>query len=148
MDRGHRGITFRGNSAQIAFTYQGVRCRETIPIPPTKAAQKELELKLQAIKYEIRIGTFDYLKHFPFSKKAKELRKTHSDRYTIREGLSDWLLRNQPRFQQSTLRDYESSIHYHLIPAFGDLAIAELTTSMIKDWQNNLPCSSKRKSNM
>lgn len=87
MDARQRGITIRGKSTQIAFTYQGVRCRETIPIPPTKAAQKELALKLQSIRYEIKIGTFDYLKHFPFSKKAKELRKTRPDCFTIGEGL-------------------------------------------------------------
>lgn len=110
MDRGQRGITIRGDSAQIAFTYHGVRCRETIPIPPTKAAQKELALKLQAIKYEIKIGTFDYLRHFPYSKKAREFRKTRPDRYTIGEGLKSWLQRNQSRFQTSTLQDYNSAI--------------------------------------
>ncbi|MBA3755934.1 MAG: tyrosine-type recombinase/integrase [Nitrosomonas sp.] len=148
MDRGYRGITKRGKSVQLSFTYQGVRCRETIPAPPNKAAQKELELKLQAIKYEIRIGNFDYLKHFPYSKKAIVLRKTRPDRYTIRESLRDWLIRNKSRFQQSTLRDYESAINFHLIPAFGELTIAELTSSIVIDWQNNLPCSNKRKSNI
>ena len=65
MDRRHRGITIRGNSAQIAITYQGVRYRETIPIPPTKAALKELVLKLHAIKYEIKTGDFDFLGSSP-----------------------------------------------------------------------------------
>jgi integrase len=80
MDARQRGITIRGNSAQVSFTYQGVRCRESIPIPPTKTAQKELALKLQSIKYEIKIGTFDYNRHFPYSKKAKEFRKNRPDR--------------------------------------------------------------------
>ncbi|WP_292923509.1 DUF3596 domain-containing protein [Nitrosomonas sp.] len=53
-----------------------MRCRETIPIPPTKAALKELGLKLQAIKHKIRVDTFNYFRHFPYSKKAKEFRKT------------------------------------------------------------------------
>lgn len=148
MDRGQRGITIRGDSAQIAFTYHGVRCRETIPIPPTKAAQKELALKLQAIKYEIKIGTFDYLRHFPYSKKAREFRKTRPDRYTIGEGLKSWLQRNQSRFQTSTLQDYNSAIYHHLIPTFGELTIVELTANMIKEWLNNLPRSNKRKSNV
>ncbi|TXI35535.1 MAG: site-specific integrase [Nitrosomonas sp.] len=148
MDARQRGITIRGNSAQIAFTYQGVRCRETIPIPPTKAAQKELALKRQAILYEISIGTFDYSKHFPYSKKAKEFRKTRPDRYTIREGLTDWLQRAQSRCQPSTLRDYESAVCHHLIPIFGELTIDELTALKVKEWLAELPCSNKRKNNI
>lgn len=148
MDARQRGITIRGNSVQLSFTFQGVRCRETIPMPPTKTALKELGLKLQAIKHEIRVGTFDYLKHFPYSKKAKELRKSRPDRYTIDEGLKDWLQRVQSRCQLSTLRDYESAIYYHLIPKFGDLAIGELTALKIKEWLADLPCSNKRKNNI
>ncbi len=148
MDTGHRGITIRGNSAQIAFTYQGVRCRETIPIPLTKAAQKELILKRQAILYEISIGTFDYSRHFPYSKKAQVFRKTRPNRYTIGEALKRWLQRNQAKLQKSTLQDYSSIIYHHLIPTFGDLPIAELTASKVKEWLSELNCSNKRKSNI
>ncbi|WP_244073483.1 tyrosine-type recombinase/integrase [Nitrosomonas sp. PY1] len=148
MDTRHRGITIRGNSAQIAFTYQGVRCRELIPIPPTKTAQKELALKLQSIKYEIKTGTFDYNRHFPYSKKAKEFLKKRPDRYTIKEALINWLRHNQANLQKSTLQDYNSAIYHHLIPIFGDLAIAELTASKVKEWLSELPCSNKRKGNI
>ena len=75
MDRGQRGITIRGNSAQIAFTYQGVRCRETIPIPPTKAAQKQLIRKRETILYEISMGTFDYGIIFRIARKQKNSAK-------------------------------------------------------------------------
>jgi integrase len=147
MDR-ERGITIRGNSVQIAFTYQGVRCRETLPMPPTKATKKELIQKRQAILYEIKSGTFDYLKHFPHSKKAREFRKSRPDHYTIKEGLKAWLQRNQGKFQQSTLRDYNSAIYYHLIPQFGHMAIAELTAITVKEWLANLLISNKRKNNI
>jgi integrase len=148
MDARQRGITIRGNSAQIAFTYQGVRCRETIPMPPTKAAQKELFRKRQAILYEISTGTFDYCKHFPRSKKAREFRKTRPDRYTIGEGLENWLKLAQTKCQYSTIRDYTSAIYHHLIPTFGDLTIAELTASTVKEWLAELPCTNKRKNNI
>lgn len=49
MDARASGITIRGNSAQIAFTYQGDALPWNDPIPTTKAAQKELVLKRQAI---------------------------------------------------------------------------------------------------
>jgi integrase len=35
-----------------------------------------------------------------------------------------------------------------LIPTFGDLAIAELTASKVKEWLSELPCSNKRKGNI
>ena len=148
MDRRHRGITIRGNSAQIAITYQGVRYRETIPIPPTKAALKELVLKLHAIKYEIKTGDFDFLKHFPLSKNAKKFRKSRPDQYTIGEALKNWLQRNQSECQPSTIRDYTRAIYYHLKPAFGEMAISELTAIKVKEFLADLPCSNKRKSNI
>ena len=38
MDRRQRlGIRARGQSVQLDFQYKGVRCRETLKIPPTKA---------------------------------------------------------------------------------------------------------------
>lgn len=148
MDRRQRGITVRGNSMQIAFTYQGVRCRESIPIPPTKTAQKAIVLKRQSILYEISNGTFDYIEHFPHSKKAHEFRKTRPDHYTIGEGLKNWLQRAQSRCQLSTIRDYTSSIYYHLIPVLGELAISELTAIKVKEFLAELPCSNKRKSNI
>lgn len=147
MDRRQRGIRNRGNSVQIAFTYQGVRCRESLPIPPTKSAQKEIVLKRQAILYQIKTGTFDYLEHFPHSKKALEFRKTRPDHYTIAEGLDAWLIRNQGKFQPSTLRGYNSAIRHYLIPTFGELTISELTAIAIKEWLASLPISNKRKNN-
>jgi integrase len=117
-------------------------------MPPTKTLLKELGRKRQAILYEIKNGTFDYLKHFPNSKKAREFRKTRPDHYTIGEGLKAWLQRNQGKFQQSTLRDYNSAIYYHLVPTFGELPIAELTAIMVKEWLSDLPISNKRKNNI
>lgn len=117
-------------------------------MPPTKTALKELGLKLQAIKHEISIGTFDYFRHFPYSSKAKEFRKTRPDLYTIKEALINWLRCNQAKLQKSTLQDYNSAIYHHLIPAFGDLTIAELTARKVKEWLSELSCSNKRKGNI
>lgn len=146
MDSGYKGITIRGNSLVLAFTYQGKRCRETIPQPPTKTALKQCALKLQAIKYEIKMGTFDYPKHFPFSKKAKAFRR--ADQYTIQEALQDWLKRNQPKYELSTLHGYSSAIFYHLIPQFGALKVVDLSAIQLKEWLAKLTCSNKRKNNI
>lgn len=148
MDSGNKGITIRGNSAVMAFTYQGKRCRETIPLPLTKSALKNLQQKRQAILYEIKNGTFDYLKHFPLSKKAKTFRQGRADQYTIQEALKDWLKRNESKYELSTLRGYNSAIFHHLIPQFGTFKIADLSVIQIKEWLAKLTCSNKRKNNV
>jgi len=148
MDTGYKGITVRGNSIQLAFTYQGVRCRESLPGPPTKTLLKALAQQLQAIKYEIKTGRFDYLQHFPYSKTALKLRTSRADRYTIGEALDGWFQRARDRCERSTLRDYRSAIDYHLIPRFGSLPLAHLTAIMVKEWLAELPCSNKRKNNV
>lgn len=148
MDHEHKGITIRGNSAVLAFTYQGKRCRETLPMPPTKSALKQLQQKRQAILYEIRNGIFDYSKHFPLSKKAKAFRQGRADQYTIQEALKDWLKRNEPNYELSTLHGYNSAIFHHLIPQFGALKIADLSVIQVKEWLAKLTCSNKRKNNI
>lgn len=148
MVRGHKGLTIRGDSIQVAFTYQGVRCREVVPGPPTQARLKALAQMRQAILYDIKLGTFDYAKHFPNSKRAKLLRKARPDQYTIGEALDAWFQRARARCERSTLRDYQSAIDYHLIPQFGTLPLADLTAIMVKEWLAGLPCSNKRKNNI
>ena len=148
MDTGQRGIRVRGNSLQMEFMYQGIRCRETVPLAPTKSAIKALAQKRQAILYEIKTGQFDYLKHFPHSKRARQLRKTCPDRYTLAEALTDWLKRIQPNCQASTLRDYQSAVYHHLIPTFGDGVINDLSVTQIKNWLAGLQISNKRKNNI
>ena len=148
MDTGQRGIRVRGNSLQMEFMYQGIRCRETVPLAPTKSAIKALAQKRQAILYEIKTGQFDYLKHFPHSKRARQLRKTCPDRYTLAEALTDWLKRIQPSCQASTLRDYHSAVYHHLIPTFGDGVINDLSVTQIKNWLAGLQISNKRKNNI
>ena len=138
MDKKQRGITIRGDSAMMEFTYEGKRCRETVRMPPTKTALKQLQQNRQAILYEIKMGTFDYFKHFPLSKKAKTFRKNRTDLYTIGEGLKDWFKRNETKYERSTIQGYKSAIFYHLIPQFGALAIAELSAIQVKEWLGGL----------
>lgn len=153
MDRGkernpYPGVIARGNSIQISFSYKGERQRETLPTKPTKTALKEAALLRDAIRYNIKIGTFDYAEFFPNSEKARKWSKTPGDLITIKEALTDWIVKNKKQWQLSTLRDYSSSIYYHLIPTFGHLVLNELKPSMVKGWMAELECSNKRINNI
>lgn len=105
-------------------------------------------MRYDPIRYEIKLGTFDYLKHFPFSKKAKSFRQGRADQYTIQEALKDWLHRNEPNYELSTLHGYNSAVYHHLIPQFGALKIADLSVIQVKEWLAKLTCSNKRKNNV
>ena len=79
--------------------------------------------KRDAILYEIEFGKFDYLKHFPNSKKAKALAGTQANNITIKKMVNDWFKRNQDQWEYSTKRGYISKINHHIEPNFGDTTI-------------------------
>ena len=49
------------------------------------------------------------------------------------------------RLKPTTLRDYGSIVKAHLVPAFGDLAVEDLTTDMVEDWKLTLDMSNTTK---
>jgi len=148
MDRRQTGVRPRGNSIIIDFSYQGDRCRESLRIKPTRTALKEAYRKREAILYEIAMGTFEYYRHFPNSKKAYQYSTNKGALITIEQALNEWLKRAQKRCEFSTLKDYNSVIHYHLIPAFGDKTLDGLRIEDIYIWLDNLDISNKRINNV
>ncbi|WAJ69737.1 tyrosine-type recombinase/integrase [Catenovulum adriaticum] len=136
----YAGIKPNKSSIAIEFTYNNVRCRETIKCTPTKTRMQELARKREAILYEISLGIFDYAKHFPNSKKATELSSNKANAITIKQLITDWFERQRKVCQLSTIRGYKSVIYYHLIPQFGHLKLAELKPTMVTDWMTDLIC--------
>lgn len=134
MDSKLTGIKANNSSISISFTYNDIRCRETVKIKPTKSALKEMARKRDAILYEIEFGQFDYLKHFPNSKKAKSLASTQANRITIKEMISEWFKRTQDQWEYSTKRGYISKINHHIEPNFGHIYVNEFKPSLFKDW--------------
>ncbi|MGL4750982.1 MAG: Arm DNA-binding domain-containing protein [Aeromonadaceae bacterium] len=77
---GVTGLEVHGKKLRINFTYKGVRCREVLDLPITKANVKFAANKLATIKHEIAINTFNYASHFPNSGTAEKfgpVRKLH-----------------------------------------------------------------------
>lgn len=148
MDRGQTGVRPRNNSIVLDFTYMGQRCRETLRVKPTKTAIKEASRKREAILYEIAMGTFDYGRHFPTSKNALKFSRNKGALITIEQALKDWLKKAEKRCQFSTIRDYNSAVYYHLIPAFGFLTLDEFKLSYVYEWLDTLDISNKRINNV
>ena len=145
MDR-RKGIRIRGTGITIDFYYQGIRCRETIKIEPTKANIMFAERKRASILHEIAIGTFDYSAQFPQSRRATTLGK--ASKKTVSQALREFLLISQRTCAPSTSRDYQSAVTHHLNPAFGDYLLSNLTATKIKVWMSGLSISPKRIKNV
>ncbi|SEO77138.1 integrase [Luteibacter sp. UNC138MFCol5.1] len=136
------------SSIAIDFYYQGVRCRERIRLPPTKANQRYVENLKAQILAEIARGTFDYAKYFPDSNRARTMAKTPGAAITIGEALDRWLDGRRGELTHTTFRDYELAIARVWKPAFGAKRLSELTRSDLKAWVAAQTCGLKRISNL
>jgi integrase len=145
MDSKLTGIKANNSSISISFTYNDIRCRETVKVKPTKSALKEMVRKRDAILYEIEFGKFDYLKHFPNSKRAKSLAITKANTITIKEMITEWFKRTQDQWEYSTKRGYISKINHHIEPNFGHIYVNEFKPSLFKDWGATSALSGKTK---
>jgi len=92
------------------------------------------------------MGTFNYSHHFPNSPKARLF--SHTTNLSISTALDIFYEQKKSSCQLSTLREYRSSIEYHLKPQFGDKYLNELTTTDIRAWLNTLTISNKRINNI
>ncbi|MDH0045080.1 site-specific integrase [Pseudomonas juntendi] len=76
----HTGIEIHGGNLRIVFMWRRIRCRESLGLPVTKANIKHAALLRAAILHEIKIGTFEYGRHFPNSKHAANYSNAKDER--------------------------------------------------------------------
>jgi integrase len=135
-----RGITPRGNSICIAFSFEGRQCRETLKLPPTANNIKYASTLLAGVKSEIARGVFDYLSTFPNSKRAKEGKIGTP---TIKMLINDWRDTKAKALEASTLRGYEFSLKNHILPAWGDKKITHVKPADLVAWVSSMPYKAK-----
>jgi integrase len=155
MGRAGRGVKAgSATSIEISFQYNGKRCRERIPLPPTTANLKRAEQHRANILYEISRGTFDYAQVFPKSNRALEHAKVPGDVLLAGKYLEEWFERKAPKLAASTHREWNGIVTKMLIPKFKETAISALTRRDIKKWLEDLdlerkkPLSNKRLANI
>lgn len=136
------------SSYEISFQLNGVRCREKVKLPPSKANFNYLVNYRAEILNAIERGTFDYAEFFPDSPRAKTLSKIPGRAMPVGEALDTWLDRVESEVKKSTYRDYRRSVLFHLMPAFGDMILAQITKSDVRNWAAGLNCTKKRLSNL
>lgn len=136
------------SSILIDFYYRGVRCKEFLRLPPTKANMKYAESVRAQILSEMGRGTFNYAKFFPNSRKALTMSQTPGTAITVADQLRLWLRGMKDAIQHTTFRDYELAIEKVWIPSFGDYRLTEVTRGMLKAWVGDQACGLKRVRNL
>ena len=129
------------SAIRIRFRYRGVECEESFKLEPNDRNLKFAERKRGQILNEIGLGTFDYAAHFPNSNRAQlfgappaKLRNT-----TVGERLCKFLAQfetavvNRKR-SIATLNGYRKIINGHLLPAFDNKRISELSPVALREF--------------
>ena len=133
MGRGGTGAK-RGSdsSIEITFTYNGVRCRERLPLEPTPANLRKAAQHKAAIDVAIRSGTFDYGATFPTSPRRHDF-KPATARQTLSAYLKDYLAEMKDHLKASTWDDYRKTINNVIAnSSLAPIPLAELNRTHVK----------------
>lgn len=134
-----RGVTIRAHkkgkqSIQIAFTYKGRQCRETLRHRPVNKTNVKYAGDLVAtIRIEIAGGTFDYLKRFPNSKCARTIERQQTPS-TMKELLRRYVENQREKLAFSSWIAIKSMVNTRLIPGLGEYLVSDLSTDQIIAW--------------
>jgi hypothetical protein len=118
-------VKYRGPDGRQVQRRLGYEWTESGPAPVGFLTRKTAEAALQAILTDVRRGAFEV--------KAQT-------GATVAEAAAEWL--RHAEFERdvkpSTLREYNSIVAAHLVPAFGALSVEALTTREIELWRSRL----------
>ena len=126
---------------QLDFMFQGLRCREQTDLPDTPENRAALEATLSRIELEIKVGTFDYERHFPGSPRAARLKRpissvSHPAAPALPPTLSAhlemsampsfaefaqiWFAEMEPTWRVATRQLMRTLLEVYLLPEFGE----------------------------
>ncbi len=143
-----KNIELHGNSLRVIFYVNKVKCRENLHLSPTQENIKKAKLIRDDINSDIRRKKFCYADYFPESPRRK-LFELKAKSFTLKTMFEEHIeFYQKSNYAENTKRDYIRYIQNELIPAFGKIAITELTPSNIKDWILSRKQSSKYVSNL
>lgn len=144
-----QGIEVHGLKLRTIFYYKNVKCIESLDLENTPKNVQIAIKKRADVLSDIRRGKFNYLEHFPKSKKAK-LFDLQPKSCFVKDLLEEQIkfYESSKKYAENTVRDYVRYIKNELIPAFGKYQINELTPIIIRDWIAGSKQSSKYVSNL
>jgi integrase len=140
------GITSRSKSSiTIQFQWQGIDCRESIKLEPTKANEKYAERLRSEILRRIELGTFSYQEYFPNSKRAN-IGKAKIPLF--KDAADTWLKVKFSELEYSSYITYKKNLDKHWIPEFGDRRIDSIVMSEISSHLADMEVTPKARNNI
>lgn len=160
----------------VDFRFLGERCREYTALADTKSNRKLLQQLLDRVESEISLGTFNYLATFPGSKTGIRLAQQRSDGQDaalapIAAGLATsagsgvgasaavvatplfsefvdvWFIECGLDWRDSHRATVRSTLDRHLLPAFGDVPVGNISKSDVLQLRTRLAKLSGRNGN-
>lgn len=141
------------------FYFQGKRCRELTALPDTAPNRKKMERVLKQIEADIESGTFEYGRYFPKSKMARVTLGAGTGlpgaTMIARAGertasapvhqspnfavvAQDWRANKQVEWRVSYRVSVDSILSSHLLPYFGDRAVASISRQDVLAFRTHL----------
>lgn len=118
---------------QVAFSFQGVQCRETLALPHSKSSDAYCERLRAEIIGKIERGSFNYAEHFPESRRAAIFGHGGRTR-TIRKALEAYRDRTKATLEASTWNPYRRDIDNVLVPWCGHMKVGAFRASDLRTW--------------
>lgn len=128
-----RGVTLRGDTINITFTFKGVRCREPLSNLPNSTANIRYAARLLGeIQGKIERGQFAYADYFPKSNKLRMFGGA-SIAAKVSDYLDEYLHRCEVRgLSPSTLVGYRKC--YTALADLHQITVSELSPAQVKNW--------------
>jgi len=133
---------------QLAFSFMGVQCRETIARPHSKASLTYCVNLRGEILRRIEAGTFVYTEYFPDSRRASIFGHGHGKSHTIKEALEAYRDRTKATLEASTWNPYRRDIDNILVPRWGHMRLTAFSPSDLRAWAGEQTISLKRMRNI
>ncbi|MDD4853688.1 MAG: DUF3596 domain-containing protein [Acinetobacter towneri] len=139
--------TIRERSGKLIadFRYMGIRCRETTNLEDNAYNRRILKKRLEQLQAEITLGTFEYKKYFPKSKRVEEFKEKRSQQIAVqtkvplfKEFTELWFKQKQIEWRDSYQQKVSIVIKNYLIPAFGNQVLSKIKKSDLLNFRASL----------
>ena len=139
--------TFRARSGKLIadFRYMGIRCRETTNLDDTTHNRRILKKRLEQLEAEITLGTFEYEKYFPKSKRVLEFKEKRGQQIAVQTNIplfKDfahlWLEQKQIEWRDSYREKIGIILDKYLLPTFGNQALSKIRKSDLLEFRASL----------
>ncbi len=148
---GVKPLTRKGGKQlyQIAFSFMGVECRESVALPHSKANETYCARLRAEILGKIARNEFRYDEYFKRSPRAALFgHGAGRSKLLLKDRLEAYRDRTEKTLERSTWLCYRRDIDNVLVPAFGDTDVRQLTRADLRDFVGLQDVSMKRLQNL